>query len=1093
MEQATMKLKFDSELGYQRAAIDAVVDCFRGQPLAESSLSLTLRDAGLGLSERGFGNRLALQPDQLLGNLHEVQERNGIVKTPEFAGWNLAVEMETGTGKTYVYLRSLFELNRAYGFKKFIVVVPSVAIRAGVLHSIDTMREHFRGVYDGVAFDHFVYDSNQLGRLRSFATANTVQIMVLNIQAFIRDVKEGEDEKKANWMYRETEKLSGQKPIDFLRDMHPVVVLDEPQKLDSEAARKAVLQLNPLCTLRYSATYESPQKIYRLGPIEALDQKLVKRIEVLSVVSDDNVNDAFVRLLSVDQRGRKAKVELNFGTGANVKLKKVTVKPGDDLWAKSGERQEYKTNYTVQMISFAHGDEYLELSGGQRIKLGQAIGALDEAVMREQVLQTIKEHFDKERRLKPLGVKVLSLFFIDRVANYRCYNDDGKTWTLGKIGKWIEEGIVLELARAVNRGLVTDPIEKLHDGYFSIDKKGSYRDTNGDTREDDDTYARIMEKKEELLSFRDPLRFIVSHSALREGWDNPNVFQICTLNETKSVNRKRQEIGRGLRLPVNQEGERIRDDKINRLTVIANESYKAFAAALQTEYEEDCGIKFGFVPREAFSRLLIEREGIRVSLGQVGSAALFDHLRAQGYLDSAGHLSPKYNPSNPQFELSLRPEEEGLRPQILDALNSYLFQGRVGDRSKRATGPVTMRKQVLLDPEFKDLWCKVSQRTRYRVRFDTDELVAIAVARLKAAPRVEPLRLEIARTDIVVAKSGIVASPETSYAVKYVDAPQYVPDILAYLQNETELTRRTLARILIESDRCEELRVNPQAFVTLATECVNRALNELVLSGIEYEKVADLFWEMRRLEEDAEKEITRYLDRLYTVKNQEKTPFEEVEFASEVERKFASDLDHNDRVKFFVKLPAWFKVETPIGSYNPDWAILLRDEPKLYLVTETKGTLDNDRLRDSERNKIFCGKKHFDAIGVTFDIAVELRDVFQQALAARTQFTGIDEPQTIESFLTEMTHLKHTPRKALRLLFAFVDRLILKQDFATCDRLLEQLEPSDFDVTTATGFLAITLQARSVLAARAAYASKVEVWLKQQRPDDFGGLLAGLL
>jgi len=959
-----MKLRFDAALPYQRAAIDAALGLFEGQPLTESAFSVSFKTEDLLQTEFGLGNNLILDDGALAKNLHAVQERNGLPKAVGIGSRDYSIEMETGTGKTYVYLRTAFELNKVYGFRKFVIVVPSVPIREGVLHSIATMKEHFAALY-GTPFSHFVYDSKQPGKMRNFATANAMQIMVINIQAFQRDVKDEEKPGAANLMYVEQDKLSGHRPIDFLRATNPVVIVDEPQKMEGEASAAAIRRLNPLCTLRYSATYDSPNKIYRLGPIQALDQRLVKRIEVASVVEDHNVNDAFVRLLKVDAKKMTAQVEINGGSGAEAKQKKVTVKRKDDLFVKSGERQEYRSGYIVETISFERGNEFLAFGNGGEVRLGQALGGLDDEVMKAQIRTTIEEHLKKERVLRAKGIKVLSLFFIDRVANYRVYNDDG-SWSLGKIGEWFEETFRELQKKPQFKGMLADPIEKIHNGYFSADKKGAFRDTTGATKDDDATYELIMREKERLLSFEEPLRFIFSHSALREGWDNPNVFQICTLNETKSVTRKRQEIGRGLRLPVNQDGERIHDEQVNRLTVVANESYKSFAQQLQTEYEQDCGIEFGRIPRELFSRLEVEKAGAPAPIGHDESLRIWEHLRKSGYIDGAGTILDKYDPKNPAFVLSVPKEYEEHRPRFIDEMNRFVFANRVVNTRNRQE--VKLRKQVLLDPEFEALWQKVSQRTRYRVRFATDELVRIAADRIRKAGSISALSITVRITDIELKDAGIASEATARYETGFdVKGPRHLPDVLAYLQNETELTRHTLARILIESGRAEDLRVNPQAFVTLATNAITGALHELMLNGIEYERIDSKFWEMRRLEEEAEQQLVRYLDNLYRVQNGGKVPFDFIEYDSNVERAFAEELDKNDAVKFFLKLPKWFKVDTPLGTYNPDWAILLEEDTmKLYLVNETKGSTDEEDLRNREVKKLKCGKKHFEAIGVPY-------------------------------------------------------------------------------------------------------------------------------
>lgn len=981
---AELKLRFDADLPFQRRAIDAVTNLFTGQPLADSSLAVTFTDGPLGLTEFGTANNLVLDRATLFQNLRDVQQANEVpVLPPSLDGMepdtlDVAVEMETGTGKTYVYLRTLFELNKLYGFTKFIIVVPSIAIREGVLHSIAVMKEHFRSLY-GTPFDHFVYDSKQLGKLRGFATSNAMQIMVINIQAFQRDTQESG--RGGNIIYTERDTLSGHRPIDFLSSTNPIVIVDEPQRMTGDASTTAIERLTPLAIVRYSATFESSTKIYRLGPIEAYQQHLVKQIEVASVQEEANFNDAYVKLESTDAGKRSATLTITFDTGPDVKHKKVQVKKPDDLLVKSGNRGEYAYGYQVEEISFAAGDEYVQFSNGKRVTYDTPIGGLTEDIMRVQINETVKEHFDKERKLRPLGIKVLSLFFIDKVANYRVYNDDG-SFSLGKLGQWFEDAFREVAKLPAYQGVVTDSVEAVHNGYFSQDRKGQFRDTSGETKDDEGAYELIMRDKERLLSLDEPLRFIFSHSALREGWDNPNIFQICTLNETKSTARKRQEIGRGLRLPVNQQGERIHDQVINRLTVIANESYKGFAQALQTEYEQDLNIRFGIVPKDAFAKIEYDLNGQEWQVGTTKSAEIFQQLTTAGYLGPTGRIESKYDPRNPlEFGLDLPEALQPMRNELFDAIGQYTFQDRVIKERKRQQ--IRYNKQVALDPAFQDLWSRVSQRTRYRVRFSTDELVADAVERIQLQPRIDPIRISTEYHGVEVKQAGVEVGSLRKVRDDFSRKHAYIPDVLTYLQNETDLTRKTIARILIESGRLEDLRVNPQAYLSMVKIQIDTAMQNLMLKGIEYERIAGVTWEMHLLEDDAENELSRYLENLYTVQHQEKTPYDHIEWQSAVEQKFAADLDANEDVRFFVKLPNWFKVETPSGPYNPDWAILIeQDDAKLYLVRETKSSLIKEDLRKAENDKIDCGRKHFKAIEVDYDVTDSLRQTLRNLPAS---------------------------------------------------------------------------------------------------------------
>jgi type III restriction enzyme len=1003
-----MKLHFDASLAYQQKAIGAVTTLFDGQPLAQSSLSVSLHAPdvmGVSQTELGLGNRFALDdgnsdaPAQidawLLANVRKVQETNNIAMQTALQGRHFSIEMETGTGKTYVYLRTMFELNKLYGFSKFIIVVPSVPIREGVLASIQAMREHFDQLYQ-VPFEAVLYDSKNLSKVRQFATVNTIQIMVMNIQSFQKDVKDDEDIasmtpeqiKKLNVINRESDKLSGRKPIEFIQATQPIVIIDEPQSVEGDTregatlSSRAIMRLNPLCTLRYSATHRNVHNLlYKLTPIDAYDQRLVKRIEVASARAEANVNDAFVELIEVDnKKALRARVKINVAEqtaqGVKVKQKAIWVKAGDDLAQKSNGRQEYRDGYIVQSIDFEHGAERLTFSRGVSLELGKSIGGMDDELLKLQIRATVELHLKKEKEVKGKGIKVLSLFFIDVVANYRVYEENGAT-SLGKLGVWFEQAYQ-ELTQSDDyRGVLTESVEKVHNGYFSKDKKGGYKDTKGDTKDDEDTYSLIMREKERLLDLNEPLRFIFSHTALREGWDNPNVFQICVLREVGSETERRQTIGRGLRLPVDQQGNRIHDANINRLTVIARESYEQFADNLQKEYEQDLGIKFGVVPFEAFAKLVESRadDGLDVPLGQVRARLLHAHLQQQGYLDHVGVIQPKFDPAYPYFELQVPAEFIPLREKIMDVMQGFIFKNRIGNARKR--GPVKLRKSLLLDPTFKELWNRISQQTRYRVHFSSEQLIAIAALRIRELPTILPLQMSLERVAVQMTDAGIQTSGVMQSTVVYANPPSQVPDILAYLQNETDLTRKTLVKILQSSGRLNDFKINPQAFISQTATQINRTLHELMLKGIEYVKIAGQQWEMHQLEESAEEQLERYLDNLYQVRHQEKALYDHIEYDSGTEMRFAKELDDDERVKFFVKLPGWFKVDTPIGPYNPDWAIVFENDSRLYLMRETKSTLDFSQLRDEEREKIACGRKHFKAIGVDYDVVTGMKDVLR--------------------------------------------------------------------------------------------------------------------
>ena len=876
-----MKIKFDSNQQYQREAIDAVLGLFDGQPLSGGAFEFAMA-AGLlaGLTELGIGNQLALDERAVLRNLHVVQEAHTLPKVAQLEGMNFSVEMETGTGKTYVYLRSIFEMHQRYGFAKFIIVVPSVAIREGVISSLRLMKEHFQNLFGNVAFDSWVYDSKQYSKLRQFAQSNTLQILVMNIDTF--------NKKDVAVIHQEKDQLSGRKPIEFVQAAHPIVIMDEPQNMETPTAKEAIASLNPLCTLRYSATHRNVYNlIYKLDPVKAYDMKLVKRIEVSSVLDDPDFNQPYIQVQSIGATKTKvtAKLQIDVNEKAGPQRKSISLSAGGvDLFDKTNERSNY-AGYIVDEINAADG--FVSFTNGLVLYVGQIHGGRGDDVMRVQIHETVREHFDKELRIRKLlpaiagadaRLKVLTLFFVDRVANYAAED--------GKIRHWFVEAYKELAAQPKYRELSPLPVGKVHNGYFAA-YKGIPKDTRGDTAADDDAYALIMQDKERLLSPDEPLRFIFSHSALREGWDNPNVFQICTLNETKSEIKKRQEIGRGLRLPVLESGERCFDPAINRLTIIANEHYDEFAKKLQTEIEDECGVK---------------------------------------------------------------------------------FEGRIVN--KKDTRTAKLKQGWRLNEDFKELWKRIKHKTRYAVEYQTPVLVERASKNLACKEKISTSKISIQKSGIQITGAGLDAKLLT---VREAEAKDYrdihVPDLLGYLQAKTELTRKTLAEILIQSKRLDEVQNNPQQFLEQAQQAIEAELRALMIDGIKYEKINGQEYEMLLFEE---REIFGSDLNKVLVEN---SIYEEVFVDSEVERAFAEAMSTREDIKLFIKLPSWFMIDTPLGTYNPDWAIVEEDDAKIYLVRETKSTKEQLKLRGSEWAKIQCGKAHFDTLQVDFAHVVSADEV----------------------------------------------------------------------------------------------------------------------
>jgi len=988
-----MKLHFEPNLDYQMQAIEAVCDLFRGQEICRTEFTVTMKapmpvgsdlfpgtqpeqmTLGMAESDLGVGNRLTLLDDELHKNLADIQLRGGLPPSGALASGDFTVEMETGTGKTYVYLRSIFELNKRYGFSKFVIVVPSVAIKEGVYKTLQITEDHFKGLYAGVPFDYFLYDSNKLGQVRNFATSSNIQIMVVTVGAI--------NKKDVNNLYKDSEKTGGEKPIDLIKATRPIVIVDEPQSVDGGLegrGKEALDAMNPLCTLRYSATHVNKHHmVFRLDAVDAYERKLVKQIEVASATVEDAHNKPFVRLISVaNKRGTiSARVELDVATASGVKRQELAVSDGDDL-EQLAKRPIY-ADFRVGEINTAKGDEFMELRypGGEVfLKPGQAHGDVDAlAVQREMIRRTIREHLDKEKRLRPLGIKVLSLFFIDAVDRYRQYDADGNP-VKGDYARIFEEEYRRAAKLPAYQSLFAEidldaAAEEVHNGYFSIDKKGGWTDTaenNAGNRENAErAYNLIMKEKEKLLSFDTSLKFIFSHSALKEGWDNPNVFQICTLRDIQTERERRQTIGRGLRLCVNQHGERVRGFEVNTLTVVATENYEQFAENLQKEIEADTGIRFGIVEHHQFAAIAVTApDGQTVPLGVEQSKALWEHLKAAGHIDAKGKVQDSLKKALKEGTLVLPAEFDSQKGQIAEVLRKV--SGRLEIKNADERKPVPLRKgqdgkAIYLSDEFKTLWDRIKHQTTYRVQFDNAKLITDCISALQKAPAIAKARLQWRKADIAIGKAGVQATEKAGAATVVLDETDIeLPDLLTDLQDRTHLTRRTITSILTGSGRLDDFKRNPQQFIELAAETINRCKRMALVDGIKYQKLGDQQVYAQELFD--KEELTGYLKNMLL--DTQKSIYEHVVYDSTTERDFADALEKNDAIKLYAKLPGWFKVPTPLGSYNPDWAVLVEEDgaQRLYFVVETKSSLFTDDLRDKESAKIECGKAHFHALAV---------------------------------------------------------------------------------------------------------------------------------
>ncbi|OAV34575.1 Type III restriction-modification system restriction subunit [Moraxella catarrhalis] len=847
-----MQLKYE-HLDYQKQAIDSIVDLFQGEITHhQDDFSLSDKD-----SMRVIANELSLSKDDIFDNLKNIQTQNQLSLSDKLDNLYFSVEMETGTGKTFVYLNTIFELYQRYGWRKFIIVVPSVAIREGVLQTLNSTKTYFKDEFDSPIYHYGEYSGQKTNALKHFATSTHIEILVMNIQSF---------EKESNIINQQRE--SGVL-MELIQATNPIIIIDEPQNISSDKRKNAIDNLNPLFTVGYSATHkEIINKVYSLNPVQAFEKNLVKQIVVNSVISQDK-NNAFIELKEITNKsGLKAKIIFDINEKQQLKRKAITIKLGDDLYEKSKQNSNYQG---FIIIGIDLENQMIKFSNGIEIDSGVNMDSLKDEIMKQQIHYTIKEHLKREKELNKDGIKVLSLFFIDKVENYRT-NAQGE---LGKFYKWFEELYELETKQSASG---------VHNGYFSQDKKGNAKNSNGTTKDDNDAYELIMKDKERLLSFDEPVRFIFSHSALKEGWDNPNIFQICTLNETASVIKKRQEIGRGLRLCVNQNGDRIYDEKVNILTVIPNESYEQFANSLQQEYIDDCGIKF-----------------------------------------EKSHLKNAKN-----------------------------------ERT------VTYRLDAFTGPLFLQIWERIRHKTSYRVQFDSDELINNASQKIHVMPKIDTPKIEIKKARLVQSSETGIETQEIFSQSEHIQTKFVIPDILKVLQQKTGLTRNTLAQILQQSGRIDEVKSNPQRFIEIVAEIINNELYDLMKNGIYYQKLDEVY------EQSLFKTYQIYTNQYtFDVSKKDKTIYNGVlDLDSTTEHQFATDCENYDeQVAFYFKLPKKFKIPTPIGNYNPDWAVIIKKNgEQVYFIAETKNTGDKsiqdgvvvDKLKWEERFKIACAKRFFE-------------------------------------------------------------------------------------------------------------------------------------
>ena len=976
-----MKFVFENDLPHQRAAIDAVLGVF-GDASAGSKATFTVAPleikGQMELAEKGvgIGNVCSLQGDDWLPHIQAVQQANALEPDEKFGGADFTIEMETGTGKTYVYLRSIIELNRRHGFTKFVIVVPSVAIREGVKKSIEQTREHFASQFDGVRINDFVYDRGKLGRVREFATAADIQVMIVTIQSI---------NSATNVFYDANQEALGDLAAsEWVAKTRPILIVDEPQSVEGGlkgAGRKALEAMKPLAQFKYTATPVNPvHTLYRLDAFDAFQLGLVKRIWVDGASVRDAANGPYVRLIDVEAKKNqapRARIEIHKQFANGPKPEEVWAYDGDSVQDLAGGRAIY-AGLEIGNIDAGAKTMQLMLPGNVlTMERGQVHGdTAGDSLATAMIARTIEHHFRTELRNRPLGIKTLSLFFVPSVSDYRVYSPEGHK--NGPLADVFEREYRKLAARPEFRTLFVetpaDPV-RAHGGYFSQDKhsvtpfedKEFSRSTNDD-KVAERTFDLIMREKEKLLDEAEPLRFLFSHSALREGWDNPNVFQICALREMGTERSRRQSIGRGLRLPVDEHGLRRRDEGIARLTVIADTDYATFADELQTELEKETKRPFGRASVEVLAKLYypVAGENEPHVLGVKEATSVFDGWKAEGLVDDLGRVTQAMREAVVSQKVPL---PDTLSPEArlaVSALAERLVAKLVHNAEDKVK--VERREDLIASDAFRTMWSKVSAKTRYRLAFTDEDLIAKAVSNLQSMPDPAVARVTWASAELIIARDGVETGKKSIAAPRKIGSfAGPMPDILSELAARTELPRALVAQILVRSDRLQWVRDNPSAFVELAHKAIALARRDILTQGITYERTGEHF--DQTLFEPFEADAAD----LVSVSNAPTTHIR-VDSAT-VERPIAEDLDAAESVALFAKLPSGFKIDTPLGTYNPDWAVTGGSDgtPVVHLVSESKS--DFTKLRDDEKAKVTCGAAHFAALGVEYVKAVAAEDI----------------------------------------------------------------------------------------------------------------------
>lgn len=986
-----MRLQFKHQK-FQQDATNAVCDIFAGQPYSVFRYKIDSGE-GLDFNELGWKNReIEIDDNTILERINKIQRENQIAVSKKLEGkYNLTIEMETGVGKTYTYIKTIFELNKRYGWSKFIIVVPSVAIREGVYKSLQITQDHFAMEYNK-KIDFFIYDSKEITRLDFFVTSESINVMIISSQSF-----RGKD---VNIIYMEDkENFRSRRPIDIIAKTNPILIIDEPQSVEGTKTKERLVDFNPLFTLRYSATHKKDSiynMVYRLDAVEAYNKKLVKRIAVKGITQKGiTATEGFVYLekINLSEKAPTAMLQFDVKGATTIRKKTMKVNEGFNLYDNSGELDEYKNNYVVSSINGK--EDYIEFLNGKRVYIGQVCGEVNEEQLRRiQIRETILSHLDMEKKLYNKGIKVLSLFFIDEVSHYKQYDEAGQAQN-GIFAKMFEEEyekVLNEFQLDLDSDSYREYLEnisanKTHAGYFSIDKKG--RMQNGkiskkeNTSEDVDAYDLIMKDKERLLSFDEPVRFIFSHSALREGWDNPNVFQICTLKQSNNEIRKRQEVGRGLRLCVNQKGERMDEtvwgedvQDINTLTIIASESYDSFAKALQNELAEVLENRPKVVSRELFEGKIIKNnKGNQIIIDKDMVDTIYYDLVSNKYIDRKGNLTDKYYEDRKEDNIEFSPEIKEYTSSILDIIDSIYNEKTIDIANAYDTNvELKLNTEKYNMKEFQNLWSRINKKAIYEVEFDSKDFINKAIDALNRKLRVTEIyfKIEKGQLDKIKSKDDLLSGTafvkekrreeKGEYSSKNISVANSSVkyDLVGKLVEGTGLIRKDIVAILVglEKNVFNQFKNNPEEFIIKATNLINEEKATTIIGHIEY-SLLDKTYDIDVFTENT---LKGKLD--VNAMKTRKHLYDNLVYDSKVERNFATELEASDKVAVYVKLPNKFFIPTPVGRYNPDWAIAFYEGSvkHIYFVAETKGTMSSIELRTIEKSKIDCAKKYFEKL-----------------------------------------------------------------------------------------------------------------------------------